>query len=79
MKSSATASAAPEGCTYGRTMRSRSSTGQCVRKVNVSSRRLPAKAVDRRPGRWTCCGACLTVFDDYRAPVNPIPEFAGAH
>lgn len=31
------------------------------------------------PGRWTWCAACLTVFDDYGIPVNPIPEFARAH
>lgn len=31
------------------------------------------------PGRWTWCADCLTVYDDYGAPVNPIPEFARAH
>jgi len=30
-------------------------------------------------GRWTWCAACLTVYDDYGTPVNPIPEFAKAH
>jgi hypothetical protein len=23
--------------------------------------------------RWTWCPDCLTVYDDYRKPVNPIP------
>jgi hypothetical protein len=31
------------------------------------------------PGRWTWCPDCLTVYDDYGMPVNPIPEFARAH
>ncbi len=31
------------------------------------------------PGRWTWCPTCLTVYDDYGTPVNPIPEFAKAH
>jgi hypothetical protein len=30
-------------------------------------------------GRWTWCAACLTVYDDYGIPVNPIPEFAKVH
>jgi len=25
--------------------------------------------------RWTWCPVCLTVFDDYGNPVNPIPEY----
>jgi hypothetical protein len=29
-------------------------------------------------GRWTWCAGCLTRFDDYGTPVNPIPEFAKA-
>jgi hypothetical protein len=31
------------------------------------------------PGRWTWCAECLTLFDDYGTPVNPIPEFANVH
>jgi hypothetical protein len=31
------------------------------------------------PGRWTWCASCLTIYDDYGTPVNPIPEFARAH
>jgi len=31
------------------------------------------------PGQWTYCPDCLTVFDDYQLPVNPIPEFAKVH
>ena len=30
-------------------------------------------------GRWTWCAACLTVYDDYRTPVNLIPAFAKTH
>jgi hypothetical protein len=26
--------------------------------------------------RWTWCPDCLTVYDDYRKPVNPIPMVA---
>jgi hypothetical protein len=31
------------------------------------------------PGRWTWRADCLTVFDDYGTPVNPIPEFDKIH
>jgi hypothetical protein len=31
------------------------------------------------PGRWTWCAACLSVYDDYGVPVNPIPAFAKVH
>ena len=34
---------------------------------------------DRDAGRWSFCPDCLTVFDDYAKPVNPIPEFRTAH
>ena len=37
------------------------------------------EAVIGNTGRWTWCAACLTVYDDYGAPVNPIPEFAKVH
>jgi len=30
-------------------------------------------------GRCTWCAGCLTVYDDYRIAVNPIPEFAKVH
>src|SRR5262245_58491126 len=30
---------------------------------------------ERDAGRWSFCPDCLTVFDDYGKPVNPIPEF----
>jgi len=32
------------------------------------------EALDNDPGRWTWCAACLTVYDDYGVPVNPIPD-----
>ena len=25
-------------------------------------------------GSWTWCPDCLTVFDDYEKPLNPLPE-----
>jgi hypothetical protein len=28
--------------------------------------------LDNDPGRWTWCAACLTVFDDYGMPINPV-------
>jgi hypothetical protein len=31
------------------------------------------------PGRWTWCPECLTLFDDYGSPVNPMPEFTKVH
>lgn len=31
------------------------------------------------PGRWTWCPDCLTLFDDYGSPVNPMPEFTKVH
>jgi hypothetical protein len=37
--------------------------GSCVREP------LTADA-----GRWTWCADCLTVYDDYGTPVNPIPR-----
>jgi hypothetical protein len=37
------------------------------------------EALTNEPGRWTWCPDCLTVFDDYGTPVNPIPEFAKVH
>jgi hypothetical protein len=27
------------------------------------------------PGRWTWCPDCMTVFDDYGKPVNPLSAF----
>jgi hypothetical protein len=35
--------------------------------------------MDNDPGRGTWCEACLAVYDDYGAPINPIPEFAKIH
>jgi len=37
------------------------------------------ESVTGNTGRWTWCAACLTVYDDYGHPVNPIPEFARIH
>jgi hypothetical protein len=34
---------------------------------------------ERDAGRWSFCPDCLTVFDDYDKPVNPIPEFRSLH
>jgi len=31
------------------------------------------------PGRWTWRPDCLTVYDDYGTPVNPVPEFTKVH
>jgi hypothetical protein len=31
------------------------------------------------PGRWTWCPDCVTLFDDYGTPVNPIPEYTKVH
>jgi hypothetical protein len=31
------------------------------------------------PGRWAWCAACLTLYDDYGIPVNPIPEYTKVH
>ena len=31
------------------------------------------------PGRWSWCPDCLTLFDDYGSPVNPITESAMMH
>jgi len=44
----------------------------------------PSGGCEREPaigntGRWTWCAACLTVYDDYRIPVNPIPAFVKVH
>ncbi len=36
-------------------------------------------ALTHDPGRWTWCAACLTVYDDYGTPVNPIPEYTKVH
>jgi hypothetical protein len=30
-------------------------------------------------GRWSFCPDCLTVYDDNRKAVNPIPELRMAH
>ena len=30
-------------------------------------------------GRRTWCAACLTVYDDYETPVNPISEYTKVH
>src|SRR5262249_6169039 len=30
---------------------------------------------ERDAGRWSFCPDCLTVFDDYGKPVNPVAEF----
>jgi hypothetical protein len=31
------------------------------------------------PGRWTWCPDYLTLFDDDKIAVNPIPEYATLH
>jgi hypothetical protein len=31
------------------------------------------------PGRWAWCAACLTVYDNYGSPVNPISEYTKVH
>jgi hypothetical protein len=36
-------------------------------------------ALTNDPGRWTWWPDCLTLYDDYGTPVNPIPEFAKVH
>jgi hypothetical protein len=37
------------------------------------------EALTADAGRWTWCEDCLTVYDDYGSPVNPIHEYARAH
>src|SRR5438552_204952 len=33
---------------------------------------MPTGTSQNDPGRWTFCPNCLTVYDDYGKPVNPI-------
>jgi hypothetical protein len=51
--------------------------GERLRRFEITCG--PRGGCEREPvmgntGRWTWCAACLTVYDDYGTPVNPIPE-----
>jgi hypothetical protein len=63
-----------------RVMHTRS--GDPLRQFQTTCGRL-ARVTESRygttPARWSWCAGCLTVFDDYETPVNPIPEFANLH
>ena len=41
--------------------------------------RCQRESLTADPGRWTWCPDCLTLYDDYGTPVNPMPEFAKMH